>query len=147
MATKPIGYYRLDLKVAPEQMPGSPTLTLKLGVNAATGQINGIAEITQALPPPYGKIMVPHVTGQMLHTGFGQDHRLVAVKGQYVVSVPPPGIGSYLANFGSALVLDADGKGRGMFSYGDHTVTDCTVTNLDRDEGEKSSATEDLVTA
>jgi hypothetical protein len=136
MANKPIGYYRMLLEVAPEQMPGSPRLTLDLGVNAVTGQANGSAEISQALPPPYGSITVPQVTGWVRETGFGDNHRLLAVKGQYVVSVPPPAIGSYLANFLTSLVLDADGNGSGMFSYGDNTVIDCTVTNLDRASGE-----------
>jgi uncharacterized protein DUF1842 len=150
MANKPIGYYRLLLEVAPEQMAGSPALTLDLGVNTVTGQSNGTAEISQALPPPYGSIIVPQVTGWVRETGFGNNHRLLAVKGQFVVSVPPPAIGSYLANFLTALVLDEDGNGRGMFSYGDNTVIDCTVTNLDRpgiETAEKPFMAADPVTA
>ena len=129
MATKPMGYYLIKALVGRQNMPGSPQLHLTLGVDATNGQANGSAEITQALPPPYGSTHVPHVTGTVRHLGFGPDLRVVAVKGQYVVSVPPPAIGSYLANFSAVLVLKSDGSGEGSFSYGDTTVADCTVTN------------------
>ena len=127
----PIGYYLVKVNVAPggdTPMPGAPVLHLTLGVNAPTGQVNGSAEITQALPPPYGKISIPQVTGQLLHTGFGTDTVLVHVGGEYVLSVPPPAIGSYLAKFSAALAVDADWNGKGTYSYGTHTLTDCTVT-------------------
>ena len=129
--SEPIGYYLVKLKVAPgggSPLPGAPVLHLTLGVNAPTGQINGSAEITQALPPPYGAVSIPQVTGQVLHTGFGQDNLLVHVSGEYVVSVPPSAIGSYLAKFSAALVVDGSWNGKGTFSYGTHTLTDCTVT-------------------
>lgn len=127
----PIGYYIVKLRVAPGDQPifGAPTLELNLGVDAPTGRVNGTAEITQALPPPYGQISIPQVTGQILHTGFGIDTLLVHVTGQYVVSVPPPAIGSYLAQFSAALAVDQSWNGKGTFTYGGHTVTDYVVTN------------------
>ena len=127
----PIGYYLVKVDVKPgngQPMPGAPILHLTLGVNAPTGQVNGSAEITQALPPPYGSISIPQVTGQVLHTGFGTDTLLVHVTGEYVVSVPPPAIGSYLAKFSAALAVDQGWDGKGTFSYGTHTLTDCAVT-------------------
>lgn len=127
---EPIGYYLVKVDVTPGDgtpMPGAPILHLTLGVNAPTGQINGSAEITQALPPPYGQIHITQVTGQILHTGFGTDTLLVHVMGDYVVSLPPPAIGSYPAKFSAALAVDGSWNGKGTFTYGTHTLTDCTV--------------------
>ncbi|MGA9583350.1 MAG: DUF1842 domain-containing protein [Allosphingosinicella sp.] len=129
MTDSTVGYYLIKALVARENMAGSPELHLTLGVDSTSGQANGSAEITQALPPPYGTTHVPQVTGSVRHLGFNNDLRVVAVKGQYVVSVPPPAIGSYLANFSAVLVLQPDGSGEGSFSYGDHDITGCTVTN------------------
>jgi len=55
---------------------------------------------------------------------------LVHVTGQYVVSVPPPGIGSYLAHFSAALAVAKDWNGKGSFEYSGHVITDCTVKNV-----------------
>ena len=126
-----IGLYQVSLRVGHGDMPGAPLLTLNLLVNAPTGAVSGNAMITQALPPPNGMTHIPHVTGQILHTGLGQDTRLVHLVGQYVVSVPPPAIGSYLAHFSAALAVDAAWVGRGSYEYNGHVVSDCTVENIE----------------
>jgi hypothetical protein len=125
-----LGYYLMKLEVGNVGMPGAPILHLNLGVYAPTGQINGGAEIDQALPPPYGKTIVPQVTGAIHHTGFKIDHRLITLRGEYVVTVPLPGIGAYLAQFFAGLVLNPDGTGRGTFIYGNHVVSDVPVKLL-----------------
>ncbi|MDF7774956.1 DUF1842 domain-containing protein [Sphingomonas sp. AOB5] len=127
--TEPVGYYLVNLLVEQQGPVGAPALHLQLGVNAVTGQIMGSGEITQALPPPYGQTHLPQVTGSIFHTGFGQDTMLVHLSGQYVVSVPPPAIGSYLAQFSAALAVDKAWNGKGSFSYANHNVTGCEVTN------------------
>lgn len=126
----PIGLYPVSLRVGHGNMPGAPTLTLNLLVNAPTGAVSGNALITQALPPPFGQTHIPQVTGNILHTGFGEDTLLVHVTGQYVVSVPPPAIGSYLAQFSAALAVDKAWSGTGTFTYGGHAITGCTVENV-----------------
>lgn len=125
-----IGLYPVSLRVSHGDMPGAPTLTLNLLVNAPTGAVSGNAMITQALPPPYGQINIPQVTGGTYHTGFGEDTMLVHLTGQYVVSVPPPAIGSYLAHFSAALAVDRAWTGKGSYEYGGHVITDCTVENV-----------------
>jgi len=132
MADK-IGLYPVKLLVEQSGMAGAPTLHLNLLVNAPTGQVNGTAEITQALPPPYGSTHIPQVTGHILHTGFGEDTLLVHLTGEYVVSLPPPAIGSYLAKFSTALVVNRAWNGRGSYVYGNHAVTDATVHNVSAD--------------
>jgi len=128
--SNPVGLYQVALRVSHGDMPGAPTLTLNLLVNAPTGAVSGNALITQALPPPYGQIAIPQVTGGIYHTGFGKDTLLVHLTGQYVVSFPPPAIGSYLAHFSAALAVDASWSGKGSYEYGGHVVTDCTVANI-----------------
>lgn len=125
-----VGYYLVTLEGVPEGgvVPGAPTLTLSLGVNAVTGQINGSATITQAVTPPNGHVEFP-VSGVMHHTGFGEDQLLVSLSGQYVVSVPPPAIGSYLAHFTASLVVDKSWNGTGTYTYGNQTMSHVKITN------------------
>ena len=125
-----LGYYIVDLEVTPEggMMPGAPLLKLKLGVNATNGEVNGQATITQALPPPHGELQFP-VSGTVHHTGLGADTLLVALSGQYAVSVPPPAIGTYLAHFTAALAVDKSWNGTGSYSYDHHKMSRCKVTN------------------
>jgi hypothetical protein len=120
----------VKLRVERPGLLGAPVLTLDLLVYAPQGQVHGSGEITQALPPPYGQTHIPQITGAIHHTGFGQDEMLVSLTGQYVVSLPPPAIGSYLAHFSGALVVNHSWNGKGSFTYGGHTVADCTVTKI-----------------
>ena len=112
----PIGLYFVKAAIGNIGMPGAPVVNLALTVQAASGQVSGIAEITQALPPPQGNYRFP-VSGQIYQTGLGKNQQLVSLKGQFVVSVPPPAIGSYLADFTSALSVDQDWNGQGGFTY------------------------------
>ncbi len=128
--TEPVGYYQVKLLVQHPGFLGAPVLHLDLGVNAVTGQVSGSAQITQALPPPHGTTIIPYVTGAILHTGFGHDTLLVDLTGQYMVSFPPPAIGSYIAHFSAALAVAKDWNGKGSFEYANHVITDCTVKNV-----------------
>ncbi|HYD69264.1 DUF1842 domain-containing protein [Azospirillum sp.] len=130
-----VGYYLLKLEAGNVGLPGAAILTLNLGVYAPTGQVTGDATITQAIAPPDGKITVPQVTGFIHDTGFGKNQRLLAVQGQYVVCVPPPAIGCYLAQFQCAATLNEDGTGRATFTYGGHTVTDVPVKVVSQENG------------
>ncbi|MGU3390523.1 DUF1842 domain-containing protein [Sphingomonas sp. M1A8_2b] len=128
--TEAVGYYLVKLQVQHGGFAGAPVLHLDLGVNAVSGQVIGSAQITQALPPPYGTTIIPHVTGAILHTGFGHDTLLVHLTGQYYVSFPPPAIGSYTAHFSVALAVTKDWNGKGSFEYNGNVITDCTVKNV-----------------
>jgi len=116
-------YYVKEL-VGNEGMPGAPLLHLACVVNSSTGVVNGQAQVTQAIAPPNGEIDIPHVTGQIRHLGFGQDSMIVSLSGKYLVSFPPPAIGSYLADFNSVLNLDPKWHGTGSFTYGQKTIDD-----------------------
>ncbi len=126
------GLYLVKLKVSRPGLLGAPVLHLNLSVYAPQGNVNGDAVISQSVTPTSGPIHVPQVTGHIHHTGFGPDQQLVSLAGQYVVSVPPPAIGSYLANFSAALVVGANWVGKGTFTYGGHTIADATVEPAER---------------
>lgn len=130
MSDVELGFYQVKLQVGHEGMPGAPILHLTLGVNASTGEVAGTAEITQALPPPYGSTVIPQVAGRIFQTDFGDNKLLVHVTGQYLVSVPPPAIGTYLADFSAALAVDKSWDGRGSFAYNRHVIADCAVKNV-----------------
>ena len=126
MAEK-IGYYIVDLEVS-TGLIGAPTLHLKLGVNAATGVVQGAGEITQPLPPPYGVTPIPEFLGYLHHTGIAKDLLLVYVQGEYLRGQVPHQI--YPVIVTASLVVDASWNGTGIFTNGSHTYNDCTVTNV-----------------
>lgn len=123
-----VGYYVVDVEVAPEggMKPGAPSLSLKLGVNATNGEVNGQATLTQAVQG--GEHEFP-VSGVIHHTGFGEDTMLVALNGQYAQSVPPPAIGTWLVPVSVALAVDGSWNGTGSYTYGDHRMSRCKVTS------------------
>ena len=125
-----LGAYLIKLEIGNVGMPGAPILHVVAVVNASTGVISGSAEITQALPPPNGEIAIPHITGQVRHTGLGGDQLLVTLEGEFVVSFPPPAIGSYLARFSAGLVVDKAWNGHGSYTYNHHTVDNVPVKSL-----------------
>ena len=130
MSDVDLGFYQVKLRVGHEGLAGAQTLHLTLGVNASTGEVAGTAEITQALPPPYGHTVIPQAAGYIFHTGFGQDELLVHVTGQYPESATPPAIGTSQAEFSVALVVDRSWNGRGSFAYDREVIADCAVKNV-----------------
>jgi uncharacterized protein DUF1842 len=123
-----IDLYLVKLLVGNEGMPGAPLLHLALAVDAPTGHITGQAEITQAIAPPEGIIRINHLQGRIRSLGFGPAVRVVALKGSYVFSFPPPAIGEGVAPFSATLVIAQDEwKGQGSFSYGSREVNDVPV--------------------
>jgi hypothetical protein len=136
MAEK-LGYYIVDLDVS-TGLIGAPTLHLKLGVNAATGIVQGSGEITQPLPPPYGVTPIPEFLGYIHHTGIAKDMLLVYVQGEYLRGQVPHQI--YPVIVTASLVVDASWNGTGIFTNGGHTYNDCKVTNV---TGERAPRTGD----
>jgi hypothetical protein len=127
-----IELYLVKLLVGNEGMPGAPLLHLSTAVDAPTGHVTGQAEITQAIRAPEGHIRITHLKGQLRSLGLEPAVRVLTLKGTYTVSVPPPEIGTYLADFSATLVIGQDSwNGRGSFTYGDHEVTDVPVKVLE----------------
>ena len=122
-----IGAYLARGTVGNVGMPGAPIMHYSLVVVPSTGSVSGTVEITQAIAGPGARVVVPNVHGVIRKTGLGAVTQIVALQGQYVVSVPPPAIGSYLANFSAHLAIDDSWNGRGGFTYDNHTVDNVPV--------------------
>lgn len=123
-----IELYLVNFLVGNEGMPGAPLLHVAAAVDAPTGHITGQAEITQAIAPPGGLIRIDHLHGRVHSLGFGPAVRVVALKGSYVFSFPPPAIGEVIAQFSATLVIaQEEWTGRGSFSYGGKEVDDVPV--------------------
>jgi hypothetical protein len=132
---------RLQLRVERPGLPGGHVLLLDLAVDAATGRLNGSAQIDQAVAPPGNSISITPVGGYIRPLGLGQNLRLLAVIGQYNQPIVPPLIGPGgnfdVVDFTASLVLQSDGSGGGMFSFGSMaqgsvwgtTIVDCTVAS------------------
>ena len=123
----PVGLYLVKVVVGNVGTPGAPIVNLALTVDAPSGNVSGIAEITQAVQG--GNHRFP-VSGHIYHTGLGQDQLLVALNGQFVYSVPPPAIGSFLAQFRAGLVVDKNWNGHGGFDYLNTHVDNVTVKRV-----------------
>lgn len=107
-------------------MLGAPIAHFSLVVVAATGKVSGVVEITQAIDK--APIHVD-VTGSLRPTGYGKVTKIVNLKGQYVVSVPPPAIGSYLEEFSAYLDIDNSWNGTGGFTYGQTVIDNVPVAS------------------
>ena len=105
-------------------MPGAPIAHFSLVVSPASNSVSGIVEIRQAINQTPINV---HVTGTIRHTGYGKVTKIVYLSGEYVVSVPPPAIGSYLEKFTAYMDIDNDWDGIGGFTYGNNTIHDVPV--------------------
>jgi len=107
-------------------MPGAPVAAFSLVVVPSQNSVSGTVVITQAIQGPDSHIVVP-VTGKIYATGLGQYTKVVSLQGQYVHSVPPPAIGSFLASFDAHFAIDNAWNGNGGFSYFQHQVENVPV--------------------
>jgi hypothetical protein len=107
--------------------PGAPILHLALMYDGETGALNGEALISQAVMPPSGRVVVRHVSGDVHGLGLGGATRVLTVQGEYMQSLPPPAIGSFLEKFSATFVTDNHWKGHGSFEFGSHKVTNVPV--------------------
>ena len=111
-------------------MPGAPIMHFSLVVVPSTNTVSGSVEITQALGPEYPSIVIKEVSGVIRATGYGKVTKVVALKGEYLVSVQPPAIGTYLAQFSAHMAIDDDWNGRGGFSYDNNNIEDVPVQSI-----------------
>lgn len=105
-------------------MPGAPIAHFSLVVAPASNSVSGMVEITQAIDRAPIKV---HVTGTIRHTGYGEVTKIVNLSGQYVVSVPPPAIGSYLEKFTAYMDINNEWNGIGGFTYGNNKIDNVPV--------------------
>jgi hypothetical protein len=126
----PVGLYSVKAVVGNVGTPGAPIVHYALTVQAASGHVSGLAELTQAVPPPNGTHRFP-VTGRIYQTGLGKNEQLVSLEGQFTESVPPPAIGTYLVDFKSALVVDQAWNGHGGFSYQNTHIDNVPVRRVE----------------
>lgn len=106
--------------------PGAPVASFSLVVVPSQHSVSGTVVITQAIQGPDSRIVV-EVTGKIYSTGLGNVTQVVSLKGQYIHSVPPPAIGSFLANFDAHLAIDNAWNGTGGFSYFGNNVENVPV--------------------
>ncbi|BFM42402.1 hypothetical protein CFS9_10430 [Flavobacterium sp. CFS9] len=109
--------------------PGAPIASFSLVVVPSQHSVSGTVVITQAIPGPDSHIVV-HVKGRIYAAGFGKITQVVSLSGQYVQSVPPPAIGSFLANFEAHLAIDNSWNGTGGFSYWNHHIENVPVKSV-----------------
>ncbi len=105
-------------------MPGAPVAYFSLVVSPEQGTVSGIVEILQAIDRPNIKV---NVAGKLRHTGYGDITQIITIQGEYVVSMPPPAIGSYLEKFEAYLDVDNSWNGTGGFSFGFQKINDVPV--------------------
>lgn len=109
------------------EVPGAPVMHFSLVVVPSQNSVNGTVHITQSIAPPNSDIVIRNVHGSIRATGYGKVTKIVYLEGEYVVSVPPPAIGSYLAHFSASMAIDDNWNGTGSFSYGIHDVDNVPV--------------------
>lgn len=110
-------------------MPGAPIMHFYLVVVPSANSVSGTVEITQAIAPSDGSIVIRNVTGTIRAVGFGTTTHVVALDGIYYESATPPQIGTWQVLFSAHLAIDNDWNGTGGFSYGNHNVENVPVKN------------------
>ncbi len=108
-------------------LPGAPIAHFSLVVVPSKDTVTGVVEITQAINRPPITIQVK---GTIRHTGYGDVTQIVNLSGEYVVSVPPPAIGSYLEKFTAYMDIDNNWNGIGGFTYGNESIKDVPVKSI-----------------
>jgi len=126
-ASKIIGTYLASGTIGNVGLPGAPISHFHLTVTPSTNSVSGIVEITQAIEGPESNIVIKNVTGSIRATGYGKVTKVVELSGEYMVSFPPPAIGSYLAKFSANMAIDDNWDGRGGFTYGQNEINDVPV--------------------
>jgi hypothetical protein len=122
----PIDTYHVQGEAGHIGTPGAPILDFSLLVVVPSGLVSGHVDIRQALPPPHGHISLP-VTGHIHSLGLPPAHNVVVLTGTYLVSFPPPAIGSILEHFNATFSVNSDWNGHGSFTYGGHSVSNVPV--------------------
>lgn len=126
-----VGLYRVSIEIKCDSGVGGATVSADLVVDATNGHAYGSGKIAQALPWPNNEIQISHISGQVRHTGLGEDHLLVALQGDYIQHMGPFSFVQCL--MAAALVLDKDWSGVGSFTYGPNSRQACpkaTVSNV-----------------
>jgi hypothetical protein len=113
-----VGLYLVNGTAGHAGMPGAPILHFSLLVNAVTGVVTGHARQTQAVDGPRSDISIGVTQGEVWPIGFGQYTKVVVLRGEGVVSVPPPGIGTYGLPFSAVFAVDDQWDGQGGWSLG-----------------------------
>jgi len=121
-----IGAYLVNGTMGNVGTPGAPIMHFSLVVVPSANTVSGTVEITQAIAHS-GDIIIKNVKGVIRSTGYGNITKVVSLEGQYVQSVPPPAIGSFLANFSAHMAIDDNWDGKGGFTYANHDVEDVPV--------------------
>ena len=120
-----IGAYLSKGTIGNVGMPGAPIAHFSLVVVPGANSVSGTVEITQAIEGENKHVV--NVKGQIRATGFGKVTKIVSLEGEYVVSVPPPAIGSYISRFTAHMAIDNDWNGQGGFTFGQQDIEDVPV--------------------
>jgi Domain of unknown function (DUF1842) len=115
--SKQVGLYRLCLQAGTGQ-PGAKTRHLELLVNAATGTVTGAGSQTQAVTPPGGNIPINNITGIIHGAGFGNVTKLIGLRGEAYITLPPPAIGTFQMPFSAGFGVDNNWNGKGGWAIG-----------------------------
>lgn len=107
-------------------LAGAPIVHFSLVVVAATNVVSGVVEIIQAID---SKPIQVHVTGLIKYTDDGKVTKIINLKGQYVVLLPPPAIENYLQDFTAYMHIDGSWNGVGSFTYGEIVINDVPVAS------------------
>ncbi len=122
-----VGAYLVNGTVGNVGMPGAPIMHFSLVVVPGANSVSGTVEITQAIAPPNGNIVIRNVHGTIRATGFGTVTQVVALEGEYIQSVPPPAIGTWISPFSAHMAIDNNWNGKGGFTYGHNDVENVPV--------------------
>jgi len=127
-ATNLRGIYLVAGSAGDEADLNATILRFALLVNDASGQISGQAQIQeQGVVGPNSETNIGNVTGHIQALDFGSITKLVALKGEAVVTLPPPVVLSIVQPFQAHFAIDDAWEGIGSWTLGSQTVSNVPV--------------------
>jgi hypothetical protein len=135
-ATDALGLYRLCLEAEQSDLNGAPTVRLSLLVDAVRGTVTGQGLLTPAeyvfKDPPVEPVAIDKITGTIHKTPSGPVGvtQVLSLRGESVVTLPPPAIGSFLVPFTATFAMDDHSVGHGGWSGAFGKVEDATIHSI-----------------
>jgi uncharacterized protein DUF1842 len=111
-------------------IPGAPVMHFSLLCNPVTHTAAGTVEITQAIAPPNGLIVIQNVSGSFRELATGLLTYVVQLTGEYFYTLPPPAFGTIRYPFSAHMVIEnlkPKFTGRGGFTYNGHNIENVPV--------------------
>ncbi len=106
------------------ESPGATIVHFSLVVYPQNETVSGIVEIIKSTGE---RSIIVNVSGTIRSVDYGNTSKIINLYGGYMISVSPPGVGSFKEYFSAYLDINNQWKGIGGFTFGNEKIDDVLV--------------------